>query len=324
MPDILLYGPIDAYSSSDFINNIIAADSQDITVRVNSPGGEVQYGWGCVAKFSELTGKKTLKNDGKAYSMGAYMFCYAEDSEATDVSDFIIHRAAYPEWLENDPDLFNEQAQASLAKMNAKLRTALENKVDVVKFEEITGVKIKDIFSMDGRIDVNLSASDAKKVGLINRVVTITPKKKAEIEAYMYQATAKQSDKKQIEKPKIKNMNIETLKAEHPNVFAEILALGVSQEQDRVNACLVFMDADPKGVKEAISNGKPLSATQMAEFTMAAVNKATLSKMQTENAGDITVKAIADDKKTDVEKTKEAEISAFETSLDKQLGLNKK
>ena len=108
MTEILLYGSIDGESSSDFIEDFTekTANNEDVVVRVNTPGGNPEYTFGMVAKFSEYTGKKKIQVDGKAYSGGLYFLCYGEENESLDVSEFLLHRAAYPSYYENDVEFF--------------------------------------------------------------------------------------------------------------------------------------------------------------------------------------------------------------------------
>src|SRR5277367_4860470 len=102
--DILIYGRIDAYTAAQFFKDINDATENDESVtlnfRINTGGGEPEYGWGIAAKVNEVENKK-VKVDGKAYSWGTMACCYAEDVEALDVSQFMVHRAAYPEWFES-------------------------------------------------------------------------------------------------------------------------------------------------------------------------------------------------------------------------------
>lgn len=294
MTEVLIYGAIYSFSAEDFINQINLGKSEDVTVRINSDGGEVRYGWGMIAKFSELTGKKIVKNDGEANSMGALFFCYADDCEAIDTATFGFHRAGYPAWFENDPELFNEDAKADLAYMNKKLRAALEAKVDVDKFNGLGYGTIEEMFSMDDRKFIVLNAKEAKSVGLIDRITTITPTKKAEIQSKLDKATAKYSRPAiaAIEPIKTKIMTQDQLKTEFPSVYAAIFEAGktegIAGEKDRVEACLTFIDADPKGVVEAIASGKALSAKQMAEFSMKIVSAAKLANVADDSAKPVT------------------------------------
>lgn len=293
--DILIYGSINEETSADFIEDVNEALCEDpateIVVRINSNGGSPEYTWGMIAKFNELTGSKKVKNDGKSYSMGLFFNCYVENASALDVSNFLLHRAAYPQWIESDPEYFNQAMRENLAAINKSLRTAFEAKVDVAKFEKLKGVTLDEVFSMDSRIDVNLTAAEAKKIGLINEIIVITPSIKAEIEANLNNYTAGISAKYTEAKinnpinnnnPKKSIMTIETLKAEHPAVYAAALALGVEQEKDRVGSIMAFNDIDPEAVKKAIASGKFLSETEKSELAIKAIAKLKLSATKEE------------------------------------------
>jgi hypothetical protein len=115
-------------------------------------------------------------------------------------------------------------------------------------------------------------------------------------------------------------MTIEQLKAEHPALFAEVLALGIAKEKDRVEACLAFIEVDAAGVKAAIESGKDLSQKQMADFALKAVSAGTLKAIEAGNANPVKTDETASKEKSE----KEKELSAFEDSLRAELGLTKK
>jgi ATP-dependent Clp protease, protease subunit len=320
--DILLYGDINSCSSAEFIGELDEYKEDDIVVRINSGGGSPEYGWGMIAKFVEHPGKKLIKVDGQAHSMAAFFLCYCDEVEALDVAEFVVHRAAYSPWFESTPDCFTQPVRENLERVNISLRKALESKIDVAKFEELKGVKIKDIFSMDSRIDVVLSATEAKKVGLINRIIKITPEKRSEIEAMVGKAAkfSGLTPQKEVNKTEISKLNImtiEKLKAEHPELFATVLAQGAAQEKDRIGAVLVFTKLDPT-IKAAIDSDKPLSETTKAELTLASFKNETIGKI----AGSATATVIVPE--VEKEKTeKEKELAAFEAASKKALGLAK-
>lgn len=301
--EVLIYGDIDEYSSAEFITSIneqlsLNANSE-FTVRINTNGGSPEYTWGMISKFKEINAK-SVQIDGKAYSMGLFFACYTDNVKALDVSNFILHRAAYPSWIENDENYFTDSMRSNLASINKSLRAAFEAKVDVQKFENLKSVKDKGItldmvFSMDSRIDVSLTAKEAKQIGLVNEIISITPSIKAEIESKlknkMIAVSAKYSSEAQLtenqKKIKNQNMTIEQLKAEHPALFAQVVALGVEQERDRVEACMAFIDVDAVGVKAAIESGKNLSQKQMADFAIKAFSKEALNNNVIESAATI-------------------------------------
>ena len=109
MTEILLYGSIDGESSSDFIEDFTekTANNEDIVVRVNTPGGNPEYTFGMVAKgFQNIQVRKKFKLMERHYSGGLYFLCYGEENESLDVSEFLLHRAAYPSYYENDVEFF--------------------------------------------------------------------------------------------------------------------------------------------------------------------------------------------------------------------------
>jgi len=309
--EVLLYGLIWAQSSADFIKAINEIEDGHLTIRVNSPGGEVGYGYGMIAKFKEFEGDKTVKIDGMAHSMAAYFAIYADDVESIDTAKMTIHRAAYASWFESSMD---ESSRKYLEGINKDLERAFRNKVDVAKFEEITGKKVKEIFSMDDRLDVTISAQEAKKVGIINKIVSITPKKQKKIQSRIETIAAKYGQEMvqlpatitpaatKEKSPENNNsiMNKAELKEKFPSLYAEIFNEGkeegkteaVKAERDRVGAWNAFAKVDPEAVKKGIESGEAISETARSEFAVKMQSPEYLKKLEadtTANGGSKTV-----------------------------------
>lgn len=336
--DILIYGRIDEWNARLFFDSIAEAQELDETAelmfRINTGGGEPEYGWGIAAKIQELVNKK-VKVDGKAYSWGAVACCYAEDVECLDVSQFMIHRASYSEWFESS-DYFTEPLQENLAAINKKIETAFRNKIDVEAFENLKqvkdkGITIKDIFSMEGRIDVFFSAADAKKIKLVKNIVQLTPSKKAEIESYKETAKASRNgervsvEKTKTEEPLNQNiMDLNELKSKYPAIYAEAKAEGhkegVAAELDRCMAAAEFIDVDPEGVKKVIESGKPMGQAAMAAFMRKSMSTDALKKVEKDSEK---VKAATEETPAGEKGEKEKKTAAFEGEVDKSLGLKK-
>lgn len=285
---ILIYGNFGQNSATEFINGIDDLLEEDpnaeLQVPINSNGGEVDYGWGMIHKFQQFPNKKSVINHGKAYSMALFFNCYTDETSCLDVTEFLLHRAAYAEWIENDPELFNEDRQKSLKAMNDKLRSAFEAKVDVEKFNNLKVMKDKnitldDVFSLDNRIDIRLNAKDAKAIGLVKNIVTITPKIQSQIEANFKIAAQYNEiaiDNTNKNKPlNTKKMTKAELKAAHPELYAEIYnegtTAGADEERDRVGSIMAFNEVDPALVKTVIASGKKLSETQKNELLLKAI-----------------------------------------------------
>lgn len=319
--EVLMYGDIHSYSSAEFINQIESNTDSDLIIRVNSDGGSPEYGWGMVAKYREFQGTKMVKIDGKAMSTAAFFLLYADETTALDVSQIMFHRAAFPEWYERD--YMTEANKGYLTSINKELEKALRAKVDVEEFEKLKGVSIKDIFSMDSRIDVFLTAQEAKKIGLISKIVKITPDRKQKIESKMLEISAKFVSKEvsanntnSNNNPKIETkMTIEKLKAEHPELFAQVVAMGVSSERDRVTAWSVFAEIDPKAVADGIKGGENISQTAMAEFTLKKLSATSIEKITTEGAPAV------ETPKADGVKTELTELEKLEAKLNAELGI---
>lgn len=318
MNELLIYGDINSYSASEFITGFNEIEGDSLVVRVNSNGGDPQMAFGMAAKIAEFSGNKTLKVDGKAYSSACFMLLYANNVECLDVSDFLFHRAAYDTWFENS-EYFTDEMRAMLENVNKSLESAMRKKLDVAKFEEITGVKIKDLFSMESRIDVVLNAKQAKKVGLVDKIITLTADLSTNLNASFLNMAAKytgipnvpivaKSEPVQSSNYNKTNMTIEQLRSEHPNLVAQITESAVAVERDRTGAWLKFIDADPKAVAQGIESGHNLGQTAMADFSMKMMSAKALEGVEKDNPQPVDTKEI--DGVETVEKTPAQEMHA--------------
>tara|TARA_R110002012_G_scaffold93731_3_gene227411 strand:+ start:7458 stop:8393 length:936 start_codon:yes stop_codon:yes gene_type:complete len=260
--EILIYSPIFDSVAENFIQQFNDANGDDVTVRVNSPGGSVFAGWGMVAKSKEYKGNITVKVDGNASSMAAIFLLFHDDVQALNVSTFTLHRASAI-------NLTIEQ-QKQLNSINSNIRKAFESKLNVAEFENISGVLIDDFFNSEEVIDVNLNALQAKQIGLIDSINVLDTKSFDELSSQIAAISIKKSKQNQTQ-IKSKKMTIESLKSEHPSLYAKVLALGkasgITAERDRVGSWLAFGDVDFKAVSEGVKNGDDLTATATAELS---------------------------------------------------------
>ncbi len=347
--DILIYGYIGEYLATTFYEKIDAAfdknENEKLIFRVCTDGGQPQFGWAMLAKIQEVENKK-MKVDGSANSMGAFSCLYCDDVEAVDVAEFCIHRAAYPAWYESNPDYFDDFEKKRLNNINANLKKAFKARVDLEKFKEITGKTVDDIFSMDGRAEVVLTAQEAKECNWITSIVKLTPKRKQQIAAYKETipmemegrqvkkakkpVKASQEEEEQEETIPTKNkevMTLEKLKAEFPAIYAAILIEGekngVKKENDRVNAWLAFATIDAKKVAEGIAKGEDVSMRVIAEFQAVALSPEFLANLKKDSKG--AIKTEENKEAEDPNATANTkEIAAFAAGLDAELGLKPK
>ena len=88
-------------------------------------------------------------------------------------------------------------------------------------------------------------------------------------------------------------MDLNQLKAEHPALFAEAVAVGVTQEHDRVEGHLALAEAsgDMKLAVSCINEGKELTASISAQHTAAAIKQAQIEARGEESEEDLETKA---------------------------------
>lgn len=305
--EILLYGHISEWNAMFFHNQIAEAtegNDDDLSVLVNSEGGQPEYGISIIQKVQQLADRISLEIGAMAHSMAFFLMCYIpkERITAIDVTKSVIHRAAYPSWFENSSDFKGSVYEDILVKTNKDLEKAFRASVDVDVFEALPQMKsknitVKDIFSMDTRVEVMLSGSDLKKVGLVSKINKITPTRAAQMKTLASEfnnlhsvqefklAAMKMAATNTAPQQNQNAMTLQEFKTNHPDLFAQVIAEGVTKEKNRVEAYMVFAADDLEAVKKGIESGADLSAKQMAEFTHKMAGKAILGKVKTGQAG---------------------------------------
>ena len=320
--EILFYSYVNASTVSNYINAMNEnMDEPSLVLRINSGGGHVDDAVGLIAKTKEYKGDLKIKVDGYADSMAAFFLFYADANniEATDLSTSVIHRAAYPEWVEASKELMTEDRVNALKRTNENLRSVMESRVDANLWQEVTGKTLDEVFSMESRIDVKLNAKQMKKLGIIGKINTITPKKKAEIDAISIRMAASSEVKvvnEEVEiktKPEKKKMTKEELKASHPEVYNAIIA----DERDRVGAWMAFVEIDAKRVQEGIKAGSNLGQTDIAELSLQALSNKEVKAIEAASAPEIETEKIEVDAKSEDEVRLEAFEAEFKTLLKK-------
>lgn len=272
--ELYLYGPIFSFLADETTLPALeqaqqTLDSQEeITLRVNSPGGEVAAGWGIAAKMREIDNTVVARVDGVAASMGAVVAMFADRVEALDVSQFMIHRASGPDETEEEQNL--------LARVNKGLKDKLAAKIDKDKFKEVAGVTFDDLFDSEKkRYNVWLTADQAKQVGLVDKVLSLsTPATQEALKATQIAAlnnapgqiiTSK--NEPEPSKPKEKTMQtLNELKANYPQIFEQAKQEGVNQERERVASFLTYVDADQNDVVKRIKNGEELQPSVREDY----------------------------------------------------------
>lgn len=227
--ELMLYSELD----EDGVNSIMSqlnwiGENSVYAVRIYCPGGEVERSWGIAAKMNELKAngcRSIAKVDGLAASMMGALLCYFDEREALDVSNIMIHRAAYTNTdAEGKPIEPSPEETQYLAKINFNLKAKMSQVIDSKKLKEIKGITIDDLFDeTKERINCWLNTDEAIKVGLITKKVqldVVTSKNMALAVTACYDpkikataATAGKSNNKKMTAAELKESDPECFKA---------------------------------------------------------------------------------------------------------------
>lgn len=168
------------------------------------------------------------------------------------------------------PDLSTEEGRAVVRKFLDDIHEVFA--AAIAKGRETTVEKVNTEF---GR-GATLLAGEAKKRGLIDKIA------KPALRAVNVTETAIASEKGPQTEPT--QMNLETLKKDHPELFAAVVKEGVAQERDRVCAHLTMgeQSGDMKTAVAAIQSGDGMTQTLTAKYLAAGMNRADRSARQVE------------------------------------------
>lgn len=317
--ELIIYTDINRYSAESAVNQLNSIDNnEDLTVRLNTPGGGVNHGWSIISRLSERTASTNAVIDGEAQSMGAIMLLFMDNVIANDTSLIMFHKAAYPSWYE-ESDSEKELLSRINKQFEAKIRKKVSGKDGSVEF-------LAKLFEKDVRNDVELTMKEAKKLGIINEIRTLQPK------AYHgTQMVAMFEDDNLLTKAndntpkaegsnnnnlKIESMDLVKLQAEHPAVYAQALAkgeaVGLAKEQDRVGAFMAFNEIDSKAVSEKVKSGENMTQTFMAEMSVKQMGAAKVTAMEKESPDATKTEAeVKTAEQLEIEKDEKAVAEAF-------------
>jgi ATP-dependent protease ClpP protease subunit len=175
---ILLYSVIYSELAQEITEQILSTPkNQAIDIWLNSPGGSINAGWSILAALQDReTVNMTVVGD--ASSMAFFMLLFATNVSVYDTATLLIHRAS----IMSDEALTEDQIQGILAQ-NKILRQKLSERIDEQKFIKIVGKTFDQIFDMNARINVRITAQQAKDIGLVNNVIKLDVAKMNAIES---------------------------------------------------------------------------------------------------------------------------------------------
>ncbi len=248
-------------------------DVQKVVFAIDSPGGTID------GLFEALAAMQTMKKPSEAIVTGvAASSAYALASQADTIvamnqaSMFGSIGVAVDMRVREDvktltsteapkkrPDVTTKQGQKDVI---AQLDAIHEIFVEAIATGRSTTVK--KVNADFGR-GATLLAKDALKLGMIDSIETTGQ------ESSNVNATASKGGDKLEKRP----MDLNTLKADHPDVYAAAVELGATQERDRVSAHLTMGEAsgDMDTARAAIEDGSEMTAGIQAKYMAASMNR---------------------------------------------------
>jgi len=81
-------------------------------------------------------------------------------------------------------------------------------------------------------------------------------------------------------------MTHQELKQAHPELFSEVLGMGITAESERVQSWLAHNETDSKAVMEGIESGKEISSSQREKLLVKSSKMKTIEAIQSESTTD--------------------------------------
>lgn len=268
-----------------------AADEtvKEIQLVIDSPGGSIDGLFDAIAALQSVKGKKTITAlvDGLAASAAYALASQADRITANNYGARVGSVGIMAQFVLSDrsvsltstdapdkaPDVRTETGRAKVIEHLDALHALFVEAIATGR-----GVTVEKVNTEFGRGGVVL-AGEAVRRGMIDAVAV-------ELKSIKPNQTARAAGKE------IGNMDLDTLKAEHPGVYAAAVQEGITKERDRVAAHLIMGEttgAIDKAIK-AVKEGAEMTQTLTAEYMAAGLNR----KAADDRAADDRAAAAAD------------------------------
>lgn len=231
--EILLYDYVgwpynDPY---DLAQHLKSLNGKDITVRINSPGGDVFDGLTIYSFMREYKGKITTKIEGLAASMASVIALAGNEVQAHKHAMYMIH----------EPLVLTVGNQHELREVAELLQKMTANFVDI--YSEKVGGKKRDI-QAKMKEETWMTASEAKEYGLIDSVIDFP----AAVAGFELSVFANAPDTLQSEQRKPTERNIERALRDAGMSRSEAKALLAGRQPDESH-----IDEKVKNLEEQIA-----------------------------------------------------------------------
>lgn len=322
------------------------ANGEDIDVDFSSPGGSVYEGIKVFNLFKNYSGKVNFNIVGLAASMGSYIVLAGDSVTAEANAIYMIHNV----WTYTSGDHKDLRETADLIERLSRMLSREYTIKTGISAEDIEKMMDADTYLIGGQAileagfvdSVNGEEDpdpDAKTISLAaakesfnacmlkvrdekpddyEQVAALLPQFESNAGSLLTDIKPVQDSRDNHKTEVTKVMDVNEVKAKHAETAAALVAEGVAAERDRINAHLIMGKAsgDMDTAMAAVEDGSEMTATIMAKYNAAAMNKNALGAHAADSdaAGD-SVDGVA------VEADVETEADVVATELEKQFGV---
>lgn len=294
------YFDIEHTAYSDIVTQLNDANADDsvksITMRYDTPGGTVAGMFETADAIRSSSKPVTAIVEGMAASAGYGLASQADEIHATGrmsvlgsvgvvtsryVSNYVVDITS-SNAPNKRPDVRTEEGKAAIrAELDEIEAIFLET---IAAGRDTTTDNVAENYGRGG----TMLADNALKRGMIDKILTAAPAGQSKATKVAQAAETKKGVP----------MDLKELKAQHPELFAQAVAVGVEQERDRVNGHLNSAggnEAAQKIALDAIASGADLSASIIGQYVNARVNTADIAAAESDAVADVDTNAAAAD-----------------------------
>lgn len=301
-------------------SDMISRLDGEINVEIDSPGGSLSDGVSIANALQDYNkGKVNIRVVGQASSMAAYIMLFGDSLTFKPNATVVLHNP----WnicigdynaMEKNADMLKRFAGLYARKFVEKglftdeeIKSIMDAETYFIGEQELAKLGIveksdgteppvpedretaivvaqENVKTCQARLRSSFD-EDYEKVAALLQQAPATPR------ALETSAQAAASSITVQTKEGEKIMDLNEIKGQHPDVYAEIVETGAKQEKARINALMAFIDVDKETVVKAIAEGKSIKDDEIfAKLTMAKINQNTIAQMQDENPADVNPK----------------------------------
>lgn len=310
-------------TGAEFSEKVSRCDG-DINLEIDSPGGSLSDGVAIANALEDYSkGKINIRVTGQASSMAAYIMLFGDSLKFKPNATVVLHNpwnlcvGDYKAMKKNANVL--ERFSALYANKFVEKGLFSEKEIRDIMDEETFFIgetdlkRLGDIDKTDAKADAgepdremqialaqeNIKQCQARlkqaEFNDLERVAALIPENKTKIQAGSGLSDktgatfVRQSVENEVQQEKgEKTMDLQELKSQNPDVYAQAVKNGEEKNQKRINALMEFIDVDKDTVIQAIADGKSIQDEEVyAKLLKAKINASTVAQMEKENPDDV-------------------------------------